>query len=89
VEVDKNRLLPLMLNKVKPKDRPEEEVLGYKQALSFIFDSYGSIAINPKVILKLHELAQDGNLHDARQFIASLTGRRLYLGTSFLPVFCP
>ncbi len=65
VEVEKSRLIPLVIGNSKPKDRPEEEVQGYRKALDFIHKNYSSIRITPKVILKLHLLAQGGMISDA------------------------
>src|SRR5690606_11168459 len=45
VEVDKDRLLPLVLGKSKPRNRPEEEIAGYKNALSYIHQKYNEIKI--------------------------------------------
>src|SRR3990167_2186373 len=65
VTVSKNRLKPLVLNQTKPKDRPEEEIYGYKKALDWIHRDFKKINIDPKAILKLHELAQGGHSSDA------------------------
>ena len=61
VEVAKGRLHPLVLGDSKPKDRPEEEIQGYKKALAFIFENYENLEINPNIIKKLHKLAQRWN----------------------------
>ena len=40
VEVDKKRLIPLVLGTAKPRDRSEEEIAGYRKALSYIHKNY-------------------------------------------------
>ena len=65
VTVEKNRLRPLLLKKVKPRDRSEEEVFGYKKALDWIHSRHASIEINPEAICHLHHLAQSGFSGDA------------------------
>jgi Fic family protein len=65
VEVDKKRLLPLVIGKVRPNDRPEEEVVGYRKALQWIHKNYQKIEVTPEVILKIHKLAQGGMISDA------------------------
>ena len=58
VEVEKSRLVPLLTGKVKPMDRPEEEVLGYKNALAWIHKNFEKIKIDPETILKIHKQCQ-------------------------------
>lgn len=65
VEVNKDRLIPLVLGKAKPQDRPEEEIIGYRKALSWIHSDHKKIEINSKSILRLHSLAQGGTSGDA------------------------
>lgn len=68
VEIEKNRLVPLLTGKVKPLDRPEEEVLGYKNALAWIHKNFEKIKIEPETILKIHHLCQEGASGDAGKF---------------------
>ena len=65
VEVEKNRLAPLVLGKTAPRDRSEEEIVGYRQALNHIHDNYQDIRIDAELILKLHAFAQGGMVGDA------------------------
>ncbi|NUM88615.1 MAG: Fic family protein [Bdellovibrionales bacterium] len=58
VEVEKARLRPLVLGRAVPMDRPEEEVVGYRRALSFVHKA--KLEITPEVILKIHALCQAG-----------------------------
>ena len=65
IEVAKNRLLPLVLGKTKPRDRSEEEIIGYRKALSWIHKEHSKIEIDKNTIQKLHKTAQGGLISDA------------------------
>lgn len=65
VQAEIGRLRPLLQEKIKPQDRPEEELLGYKKTLDHIHSHFNSIEISPKEILKLHRLCQEGMIGDA------------------------
>lgn len=65
VEVEKDRLVPLVLGNAKPRDRSEEEIAGYRKALTFIHAKQSEIEITPQLIQKLHEYAQGGMISDA------------------------
>ena len=68
VTVDKSRLRPLVLGKVSPKDRSEEEIVGYRLALNWIHTDFQKIVISPETCLRLHALAQGGTTGDAGQW---------------------
>lgn len=70
VTVDAKRLLPLVRGKVKPMDRPEEEIVGYRKALDLIHGRYAEMEISPDTLKKLHLLAQGGFSGDAGKFKA-------------------
>ena len=59
--VEPRRLRPLLLQHTHPKERPEEELVGYRKALDWIHKEYKNIELQPKTILYLHKLIQ-GNL---------------------------
>ena len=82
VTVEKDRLLPLINNKVRPKDRSEEEVLGYRKALEWIHKNYERVVIEPKTIQKLHTLSQSGLTGDASKW----KKRTMKLSRSYLTV---
>lgn len=65
VIVDRDRLRPLVLGEAEPRDRPEEELVGYRKALNWIHAHYKEIEITPDTILQLHELCQGGFSGDA------------------------
>ena len=49
-----SRIKDLVNKKVAPKNRDEEEIIGYKEVLSTIHESFDYIPINSKIILQLH-----------------------------------
>jgi Fic family protein len=65
VTVERGRLLPLVLQNARPTDRSEEELVGYRKALNWVFKDADKIAISPKSIQKIHSLAQGGSTGDA------------------------
>jgi len=68
VTVPTDRLRPVVLGKVKPRDRSEEELAGYKKAVDWIFSRKRQISIGPSVIQQLHALAQSGFSGDAGEW---------------------
>lgn len=65
VSIELSRLRPPVLRGAKPKDRPEEEIVGYRQAIRWIFTAREHIPIEPSTILRLHALIQGGSSGDA------------------------
>jgi Fic family protein len=65
VTVERARLRPLVLGKSRPRDRSEEEIVGYRRALSWIHTNHEKTQINPETVLRLHALAQGGTSGDA------------------------
>lgn len=61
VTVDKNRLKPLVIGHSKPRDRSEEEVVGYRSALDLIHRKHANLEISPRTILGLHRLSHGGS----------------------------
>jgi Fic family protein len=68
VTVAANRLRPVVIGRSKPKDRPEEELAGYRAALDWIFSRKNRLTLTPELICKLHALAQGGTTGDAGEF---------------------
>jgi Fic family protein len=65
VTIPADRLRPVVLGKVKPRDRSEEELAGYRQALDWIFSRKRRVSVIPGVIQRLHAFAQGGFSGDA------------------------
>jgi Fic family protein len=58
VEVAHDRLRPLVLGDAKPKDRPEAEIKGYREALNLIHSQASSLDLTPALIQRLHKMIQ-------------------------------
>ncbi len=68
VTVSRERLAPLVLGKTRPKDRSEDEIVGYRRALSWIHEEHATIGFTPETLRELHRLAQSGVSGDAGQY---------------------
>jgi Fic family protein len=68
VTVAANRLRPLVIGRVRPRDRSEEELAGYRAALDWIFSRKNRLTITPDLIRRLHALAQGGSSGDAGEW---------------------
>jgi Fic family protein len=64
VEVDNSRVATLMFGKPALRDRDEEEVRGYRDALKLIHESGANLPISEATIRKLHKLSR-GEIWDA------------------------
>lgn len=60
VEIQQQRLKPLVLGNARPRSRPEEEISGYRHALELIHSKHIDLEIIPKTITRFHDLAQEG-----------------------------
>jgi Fic family protein len=67
VEVDKSRIGTLMFGKPALRDRDEEEVRGYRDALKLIHESGAKLPITEATIKKLHKLCR-GEIWDAGKY---------------------
>ena len=67
VEVDKSRIGTLMFGKPALRDRDEEEVRGYRDALKLIHESGAKLPISEATIKKLHKLCR-GEIWDAGRY---------------------
>lgn len=55
IRTTNSRLKQLMANKTTPKNRDENEILGYRYALNLVHESFEYIPIRPNYILQLHK----------------------------------
>ena len=69
VEVDKSRVGTLIFGKPALRDRDEEEVRGYRDALKLIHESGAKLPISEATIKKLHKLCR-GEIWDAGAYKA-------------------
>jgi len=67
VHVDPKRVNAVILGRALLKDRDEEEVRGYRDALNLIHQDYASLDICDEVVRRLHQLAR-GSIWDAGQY---------------------
>lgn len=67
VEVDKSRVGTLIFGKPALRDRDEEEVRGYRDALRLIHESGAKLPISEATIKRLHKLCR-GEIWDAGQY---------------------
>lgn len=49
------RIIEIVNDKVKPKNRNEEEIAGYRDVLELIHDNYENMEITPNIILQMHK----------------------------------
>jgi len=67
VEVDQSRIATIFFGKPLLRDRDEEEVRGYRQALTWIHEHGATVPITEETILKLHRLTR-GDIWDAGKY---------------------
>lgn len=60
ITVDKERFKAIILNKSKPQDRSEAEIIGYRNALAEIHSRFDTMEVNAQTILTLHAKIQKG-----------------------------
>ena len=70
------RLRQLVADKTTPRNRDEQEIMGHRDALNIIHDSYDSIAVSRNHILQLHKIlyqyqfnARGGQLKSVQNYI--------------------
>jgi Fic family protein len=68
VTVEPERLRLLVLGDARPRDRSEEEIVGYRNALTWIHGNHEKTAIEPETFCRLHALAQEGTVGDAGEW---------------------
>ncbi len=68
VTVSPDRLRPILLGKSKPRDRSEEELVGYRKALNWIYSRKNPPSMAPEVIVRLHGTCQGGFSGDAGEW---------------------
>lgn len=60
VTVEPDRLRPLVIGNARPKDRPEQEIHGYRQALNRIHAAAAHLPVTPDGLQELHRICQEG-----------------------------
>ena len=54
IEIDKTRIATVILGKPLLRDRNEEEVAGYREALKLIHGNRSNLPVSEKTVLQLH-----------------------------------
>jgi Fic family protein len=67
VTVDQERIRAVVLGKSHLRDRDEEEIRGYRNALKLIHEQAGKLSVSEDTILRLHKLAK-GDIWDAGKY---------------------
>jgi Fic family protein len=67
VEVDQSRIATIVFGKALLRDRDEEEVRGYRQALTLIHEQGANLPVAEETVLKLHRLTR-GEIWDAGKY---------------------
>lgn len=67
VEIDRSRIGTVLFGKPPFRDRNEEEVAGYRQALAWIHGDARTIPVDTQTVLELHALSR-GRVGDAGRF---------------------
>lgn len=67
VTVDQTRVRAVVLAKSPLRDRDEEEVRGYREALDLIHEQHKKLSISEKTILQLHRISR-ANIGDAGKY---------------------
>ena len=67
VEVDQSRIKAILVGKGALRDRDEEEVRGYRDALKLIHERNAKLPVSEQTIQELHRLAR-GRIRDAGQY---------------------
>ena len=88
------RLRQLVADKTTPRNRDEQEIMGYRDALNVIHESYDSISLSRNHILQLHKIlynyqfnARGGQLKSVQNYISATypDGRTEVLFTPLAP----
>jgi Fic family protein len=67
VEVDQSRIATIVFGKPLLRDRDEEEVRGYRQALTWIHEQGAKLTLTEETVLQLHRLTR-GDIRDAGKY---------------------
>lgn len=67
VEVDRSRIATIVFGDPLLRDRDEEEVRGYRQALTLIHEQAAKLPVSEQTVLQFHRLAR-GEIRDAGRY---------------------
>lgn len=98
IRTTNTRLKQLVADKTTPRNRDEEEIMGYRDVLNTIHESYEYIPIRPNYILQLHrdlfqysEKGIGGHFKNTQNYISATdaSGREFVLFTPLPPYETP
>ena len=98
IRTTSTRLKQLVQEKTTPKNRAEEEIAGYRDALNLIHESFDAIPITPNYILQLHKILYShsassvgGKFKNVQNYISATdgSGRTFTLFTPLTPFETP
>lgn len=58
VTIERKRLKPLVIGHSKPRDRPEEEIAGYRKVLDLIHKKHKNLEVSSQTILEFHRVSR-------------------------------
>ena len=98
VYIADKRIEQIVIQKLEPKNRNEEEIAGYRDVLSLIHENYDFIDINKNIILQLHKylykytgLSYGGKFKNSQNYIEEINelkkGNKLILFLFFCRIF--
>ena len=67
VEVDQSRIATIVFGQLLLRDRDEEEVRGYRQALTWIHEQGAKLPVSEETVLQLHRMTR-GEIWDAGKY---------------------
>lgn len=94
IRTTETRLKQLMAEKTTPRNRDEREILGYRDALNVVHESFEYIPITPNYILQLHKImfshtdsSFGGQFKNVQNYISATddAGNRFVLFTPLAP----
>ena len=98
IRTTQTRLRQLMAEKATPKNRDESEILGYRDALNIVHESFDYIPMTPGYILQLHKImfshtdsSHGGRFKNVQNYITATDalGRQFILFTPLAPYETP
>ena len=98
IRTTNTRLKQLVNEKTAPKNRAEEEIAGYRDALNIVHENFDSIPITPNFILQLHKVllsytstSYGGKYKNVQNYISAIdeNGKAYTLFTPLSPFETP
>lgn len=98
IRTTNTRLKQLINEKISPKNRAEEEIAGYRDALNIVHENFSTIPITPNFILQLHKVLLShtstlygGKYKNVQNYISAINenGESFTLFTSLSPYETP